>query len=224
MANPVFTQVRDRLQRLIKNVDPSKVKTSIQAYRAWGTALLRGSIPGNAVMTGQPERLANRLGQRHIGRMVMFFYDPKWKEELPYYDRFPLIMPLTMYKDGFLGMNLHYIPPLQRAKVLDLILNIYDDKHINERKKLQMSYSILQRVVKSRVFMPCIKRYLSNHVKSRFFIVDPADWQIVILLPLERFEKKSRTGVWSHSMLEVNLAKNRAANAKRRAKRATNGV
>lgn len=218
MANPVFTQVRDRLERIVKNVDASKIKTSMQAYRAWGTALMKGTVPGNKIMTGSPERLANRIGQRHMGRMMMFFYDPKLKEELPYYDRFPLILPIGLYSDGFLGINLHYLPPLQRAKLLDIILNIYDDKHLNERRKLQMSYAVLQRTVKSKIFVPCIKRYLTKHCRSRFYIIDPADWQVAILLPLERFEKKSKTGVWSHSMLEVNLIRNRATNKKRREK------
>ena len=29
-----------------------------------------------------------------IGRLNMFFYDPKLKKKLPYYDTFPLVLPL----------------------------------------------------------------------------------------------------------------------------------
>ena len=40
----------------------------------------------------------------------MFVYDPKYKKTLPYYDTFPLVLPLERYSDGFLGLNFHYLP------------------------------------------------------------------------------------------------------------------
>ena len=42
------------------------------------------------------------------GLLNMFFYDPKLKEKLKYYDLFPLVLPLEKYRDGFLGINFHY--------------------------------------------------------------------------------------------------------------------
>ena len=37
------------------------------------------------------------------GRLNMFFYDPKWKKKLPYYDTFPLVLPIEKYPDGCQG-------------------------------------------------------------------------------------------------------------------------
>ena len=54
-----------------------------------------------------------------IGKMCMFFYDPKHKDTLPFYDSFPLVIIIGKAKGGFLGMNLHYLPPVLRAKMLD---------------------------------------------------------------------------------------------------------
>ena len=51
------------------------------------------------------------VSQIHRGGMFLFFYNPKLKDKLPYYDRFPLVIPLERYADGFLGINLHYLPP-----------------------------------------------------------------------------------------------------------------
>ena len=48
------------------------------------------------------------------GRLNMFFYDPKFKKTLPYYDTFPLVLPLDPIKGGFIGMNFHYLPPAMR--------------------------------------------------------------------------------------------------------------
>jgi hypothetical protein len=39
------------------------------------------------------------------GKMAAYFYDPKYKMQLPYYDRFPMILCIKMYQNGFLGIN-----------------------------------------------------------------------------------------------------------------------
>ena len=43
------------------------------------------------------------------GIMNLFGYDPKHKDRLPYYDTFPLILPLEPAKGGFIGLNFHYL-------------------------------------------------------------------------------------------------------------------
>ena len=37
------------------------------------------------------------------GRMVCFFYNPKWRDILPYYDRFPLVFPVSFGRGYFIG-------------------------------------------------------------------------------------------------------------------------
>jgi hypothetical protein len=46
---------------------------------------------------------------------------------------------------------------------------------------------------------PCIKRYLANHVQSRFLEIQANEWDIAVMLPVERFEKASAGKVWSDS-------------------------
>src|SRR6056300_1120010 len=58
------------------------------------------------------------IGRPSTGRLNLFFYDPKTKKKLPYYDTFPLVLPLEPIKGGFLGMNFHYLPPLLRFRLL----------------------------------------------------------------------------------------------------------
>ena len=57
------------------------------------------------------------------GLLNMFFYDPKMKKKLPYYDRFPLILPIEQYSDGFLGINFHYLSMPIRIRLLDRVMN-----------------------------------------------------------------------------------------------------
>ena len=54
------------------------------------------------------------------GRLNFFFYDPKYKQVLlPLYDRFPLVLPLETIPGGFMGLNFHYIGPVQRVSLLN---------------------------------------------------------------------------------------------------------
>ena len=46
-----------------------------------------------------------------IGNLYLFLYDPKTKNQLPYYDTFPLVYPYRKAEGGFVGYNLHYLPP-----------------------------------------------------------------------------------------------------------------
>jgi len=56
-----------------------------------------------------------------LGKMYFFVYNPKHKMTLPYYDMFPLVLPVERYSDGFLGINFHYLAPKERAHLLDEI-------------------------------------------------------------------------------------------------------
>ena len=68
---------------------------------------------------GQPGAMdlirdGKRSNKPFYGRLNMFFYDPKFKKKLPYYDTFPLVLPLEPYPDGFplyfLGLTGMYLP------------------------------------------------------------------------------------------------------------------
>lgn len=145
------------------------------------------------------ERTFNKLVPTDIGRMYHFFYDPKHKDTLPYYDRFPLIFVMDRYKDGFLGMNLHYLPPLFRARLMDRLYTITRNDSIRESEKLRLSYGLLSASSKFKYFQPCVKRYLSNHVRSRFLYIPAEEWDIALMLPTERFKKSKKNSVWTDS-------------------------
>ena len=134
-----------------------------------------------------------------IGSMNMFFYDPKHKETLPYYDRFPLIIIIGPAKGGFMGLNLHYLPPILRAKFLDELLNITNNNKYDATTRFQISYKMLQATTKMRYFKPCIKHYLFSQVKSRLARVHAPEWEIATFLPTADFAKASATSVYRES-------------------------
>jgi hypothetical protein len=119
------------------------------------------------------------------GVMATYFYDPKWKNILPYYDRFPLILCVKMYKDGFLGLNFHYLHPVMRAKLMDSI-----DK-INE-----INWNNVSKIKQIR---PTVKRYLYKHITSKVVILNDEEKELALFLPLEKFEKQDKKTVWKDS-------------------------
>ena len=72
----------------------------------------------------------NTTRTMQMGKMYMFFYDPKHKATLPYYDRFPLVIPIERYPDGFLGLNMHYLAPKLRLSLLEGLMKIRNNQSI----------------------------------------------------------------------------------------------
>ncbi len=161
------------------------------------------SVNKNFMMRDR-DNMQNGIDIQDIGRMFMFFYDPKHKDTLPYYDAFPLIFVIGLKDNGFLGINLHYLPPYLRAKLMDELYKVSSDKKYNKNTKLKISYEILNRASRFKYYKPCVKHYLLEKVQSKFMGVDPEHWDIALMLPSERFKKDTKQNVWKHSIGAVN--------------------
>jgi len=125
-----------------------------------------------------------------IGSMYFYVYDAKWKHKLPYFDKFPLTIPIEKYPDGFLGLNLHYLIPPQRAVLLNRMSEIMTNKKYDESTRFRISYMTLKGVAKYNMADPAIKRYLYSHVRSKFIYVTPEEWDIAIYLPAENWSNQ----------------------------------
>ncbi len=133
------------------------------------------------------------------GSMYNFQYDPKTKATLPYYDRFPLCIPVQKAKGGFYGLNLHYLHPLIRAQFLDELYDITNNDKYDRTTNMNVTYQLLKSTSKMRFFKPCLKHYLSNQIQSPLLLIEPADWEIAIFLPTESFRKVDKNTVWNES-------------------------
>lgn len=127
-----------------------------------------------------------------IGKMYFFVYDPKTKDKLPVYDRFPLVFPIERYSDGFLGLNLHYLGQGQRSALLGRLSEFKSSRNITDTTRLRLSYDLLSSTkTLNSLARPCIKRYLFDHVRSKFVEVTPNEWDMAIQLPAENFVRKN---------------------------------
>jgi hypothetical protein len=185
---------------LIKRIQESLAKEGLtprtNKARAWLRAKVKDLNPTRQGIMADRIRLKDRS---IIGRMYFFYYDPKMKDSLPYYDRFPLVLPIERYPDGILGLNLHYIHPKQRIILLDKLSEFTNNDKYDKTTKLRLSYDLLKSA--SRIFeaTPCIKRYLFNHIDSRFLEIEAGEWDIAALLPMESFVGANTNKVYTDS-------------------------
>lgn len=155
-----------------------RTKESMEWFRKKATSLGRGGLD-RKIMKDEAIKLQSSFDDDKFANMYMFYYDPKYKETLPYYDKFPLIIMVGPAKGGFYGLNLHYLSPAVRAKALDALLG--------------------NGTVPGKFIKPTIKHYLTKHVKSRFALVEKPEWEIAAFLPTAQFEKARASTVYSNS-------------------------
>ena len=184
------------LDRIKASLAKEGLTAGTNASRTWLRQKVKDLNPTSRALMADRDRLrTNSI----IGKMYFYFYDPKTKDSLPYYDRFPLVIPIENYKDGFLGMNLHYIHPKQRIILLDKLSDTASNKNYDKNTKLRISYQFLSSASRAFEATPCIKRYLYDHVQSRFLEITADEWDIAVMLPVESFVKASTSKVWSDS-------------------------
>ena len=156
------------------------------------------SIPKNI------SREAMRYDKRFmLGKMYCFFYDPKGKDDLPYYDKFPMIIALEKYNDGFLGLNLHYLPYKYRVAFLTKLMDFASFDGNNDVKRLRITYDILNASRRIREFKPCLKRYLTNHIRSKILAIEPSEFEVASFLPIHQFKGAKPDEIWKESVEEI---------------------
>ena len=194
---------------LLKQLEKKGIRPNSPAAREWFFKKVRTSILGR-LFSRQPGRKKLLSASERaravptVGRMYCYSYNPKYKNELPYYDEFPLIFCIGTYGGGFLGINLHYVSPTYRMVIMDSLSKITNNKSYNETTKLAVTYQTLKGLSKFGVIKPTVKRYLYSQVRSRFVHINADEWDIAIFLPVANFKKASQSKVWSDSLREAN--------------------
>lgn len=182
---------------LAQGIRAGQIPARTQGARDWFRDKAKGTnIRPETVVRQERAKYKNRVS---MGKMYLFNYDPKTKDTLPYYDRYPLIFPVQSAPRGFYGINMHYLPYRLRARLMDALYDLSSNKSYDENTKLRLSYEVLKGASKYKAFKPTFKRYLSGHVRSRFIEISSSEWDIALFLPLESFAKASKTSVWADS-------------------------
>jgi hypothetical protein len=195
----IFQKIADRGRA--EGIDSSVRQRDARTWFRDTAASIR-LIDRNRLLKDQ-ENIVSEIDEESIGKMYTYFYDPKLKATLPYYDRFPLVIVIGPKEKGFLGINLHYLPPVLRAKLMNELYKTINNKKYDKTTKMIINYRFLQSAARFRYFAPCVKHYLTNHVASNILNIQPAYWDMALMLPTENFAKATKDTVWNDSRSQV---------------------
>ena len=112
----------------LKDLQGNKLKSATW-YRNAVSLIADRTSPSQLFKSGK------LLGRPSGGRMSMFFYDPKTKARMPYYDTFPLVLPLEPMKGGFIGLNFHYLPYPARFAFLQQLQSLSSNSKFDQSTK-----------------------------------------------------------------------------------------
>ena len=195
MAEAINEGLLDKLKTAIKT---STAGAKARAAGDWFREKVRQAGASARMKAVTPNQLLRRQPDDNIllGKMFFYKYDPKFAKKLPYWDMYPLVFPFERAPGGFYGLNLHYIPPRDRAVLMDNLNQYASNNKYDKTTRLELSYRLLKRYGRA---VPCVKRYLGDRIVSQTVRIDADEWEIAIFLPVERFQKASKGEVWADS-------------------------
>jgi len=192
-----------KLTKLAEELSQQEFSRLSQESLKWMKSKIQEIRSPSALALNISKEKSRQTTNIKLGRLYCFYYDPKGKDDLPYYDRFPMVLILDKYMDGFLGLNLHYLPYRYRVAFLKKLLQYAVLDKDDEIQRLRVTYEILTASKRLKEFQPCIKRYLYSHTMSKVLAIQPSEWEVATLLPLQQFRKAKPNKVWQDSIEEI---------------------
>ena len=172
-------------------------------WRWYEEKIKQFTLPSRGELIQQGDIHTKKQGPFY-GEMNMFFYDAKFKKTLPYWDRFPLVIPILdrtlnfNSKAEFIGINFHYLSIPLRIALLNQLVKLYISNTVfdedglesfnNKTRLLITNFS--QLVLTADEAIPCMKHYLSPHIKSNIRRIKASEFIISMLLPIEDFHSQ----------------------------------
>lgn len=198
--------------RDIFNKPASAIRDSFKKSQEWLNdmiSVLLGKTNANTTETDdetERRKLAFKgVSYPEIGKLYLFMYhDPETKDTLPYWDKFPIVIPVEYVQlkkgQGFLGLNLHYLPPNLRAVLLDILIMEYKDSAFDgDERRININYSILKSFLQNvPMAKQCVKKYYISRIapsaysKGKFNEIKPDDWKFAVTLPLHEWVRNPK--------------------------------
>ena len=178
----------DKIVTDFLNTVKSKSRKAMDWFRSIVGKTRSAAFPA---ATGRKEIMGGRnIGitrDPEIGKMYLFQYEAKFKEILPYWDKWPLIFPFDHARGGFYGINLHYLPVGARIDLMTALMKAQGESNrpLDKDYNLTLSYNIIKGFKPAK---KCIKRYLRTHLQTSLYGITGEDWSYAAALPLQKFE------------------------------------
>ena len=145
------------------------------------------------------------------GNLYMCRYSPPPEHSLPYYDRFPLIMPYKTGSRMFRAWNFHYLPHQARILFLGHLMKYADTRSfwtgkpvLKNKTRMQFDGRALKDLAAHPVARPMSHEYRIAHVKTQFKLIEPRHWVLMMLLPTESFVMSKKSQVWADVVVSAS--------------------
>lgn len=129
------------------------------------------------------------------GQMVFFTYKPiseSFRKRGGHYDTFPLVVVTKSGKDGFEGVNLHFLSPKWRevlfSQMMENLATIPNKTAEDWKTRFVLKENTLPSSARFKLYKPCFRRYLWEGVKRRPVIIPFDFWNDVVQARLEGFK------------------------------------
>ena len=131
-----------------------------------------------------------------VGKLYVFNYEAKHDGILPMWDKYPLVLILEKKTDGFIGLNLHYLPRGQRGTLL-YVFNKYKEKYQMQKGIVTGGHTNWDNLISSAGTQQLqsypkrtIKRYLFSHVRSKLIEIYPEEYDKAVQLKIDEWVLK----------------------------------
>ena len=137
------------------------------------------------------------------GNMVFFTYRAKYDQNP--YDMSPLILVLRRSKKYTLGLNINWVPPKLRERLMDFILK-GNKKNVEQNKPLSLSYDMIKNYI-MRMGAPAIRLYLNNRISPKGVVIPHYYYYKVVSLRSENFIGISADKAWALAIQKARKRK-----------------
>lgn len=208
MAGDIVKKKPSLLDKLKDVMAKRQVKKEQEISTEWLKAQLQNFTP-YARKVKSSEVLSDKrydpTTRMIAGQMFVYVYSAKYKDTLPFWDQFPLVIILKIESDHILGLNLHYLPPELRARFFDALLETLNTNNIiNERSRLILTYNLLKSASRYKYFKPCIKKYLTSNIKSKIVRIPQEEWVKTLFLNSASWQNAGQATVYKWSKDQIN--------------------
>ena len=204
MAESRYQDIGDDFQKIIDDLTKGRMSaTEVNRRQRESIKYFSAKNKAKFVDNDRPNVSLMTKGMRGVsdfipGTIMTFAYDAKHADTLPYWDRYPLTIFLDYQKNGnILQLNLHYLPPPERAKILGLLMKTVTAKKLRHDVRMKITYEMCQKIAMYQPLAFCLKSYIPSRITSKIVRVQPADWAAAIFFPSDRFQNASNRKVWA---------------------------
>lgn len=196
-----------------KNKNNQNQQNEKQSAFQWFKEALKSIKPNQA---GKPadytELLSNNkktIKRRLIGQVLLFKY--RASEKTKFYDQFPLVIVLGFDKGNIQGLNLHYVPPIDRIKLI-LMMNslLFNEKEKDIQKIRVKILSLINKKIFAKYIGSVVNTYSVKNIQGKPKITSPKEWSYFAFLPV--FKGMSPSKVYAEVRQEVKQHGNKTTN------------